>query len=91
MELEGIVFSAGITVLALGLLFISVTSYRKYRNPKLLFISLVFVVLLIKGILFNLHVFFEEFPLVNTLLFTIYGGIFDFMILLLLFMATVKR
>lgn len=91
MQIEVIAISAGITIFSLGLLIVSLVSYKKYKNSKLLFITLVFFVLLIKGILFSVSLFFPELSMINSLLFSIYGGLFDLTILILLFIATLKR
>jgi hypothetical protein len=91
MELEGIIISAGVTIFSLGLLIVSLASYRKYHSSKLFFISGVFVILFIKGILFTLSLFFPELTFLNTILYSIYGGLFDLIILILLFIATLKR
>ena len=91
MQIEVIAISAGITIFSLGLLIVSLVSYKKYKNSKLLFITLVFFVLLIKGILFSVSLFFPELSMINSLLFSIYGGLFDLTILVLLFIATLKR
>ena len=91
MEIEGIIISASITIFSLGLLFVSLASYKKFKNTKLLFISFVFIVLLIKGILFTLVLFFQDLTFINSFLYSIYGGLFDLAVLLLLFIATLKR
>ena len=91
MEIEGIVLGASITMLSLGLLIISVVSYRKHKNPKLLFISLVFIVLFIKGMLLSLGLFFPELTLINSFIYSTYSGLFDLIILIFLFIATFKR
>lgn len=91
MEIEEIIISSSITIFSLGLLVVSLLSYKKFKNIKLLFISLVFVVLLIKGILFSLTLFFQELSSINDFLFSIYGGLFDLILLILLFIATLKR
>ena len=88
MEIEGIIISAFITIFSLGLLTISFASYRKYKNPKLLFVSLVFVVFLLKGILLSVSLFYEN---IGNFLSETYIGIFDLIVLILLFIATLKR
>jgi len=88
MEIYEIIISAFITIFSVGLLAISLASYKKYKNKKLLFVSLVFFVLLIKGILLSLNLFTEEYSILNSLQ---YVGIFDLIILVLLFIATLKR
>ena len=88
MQIEQIVISAFITILSLGLLLVSFVSYRKYKNLKLLFVSLVFIIFFIKGILLSLSLFYGEFTSILT---DPYIGLFDVIILLLLFIATLKR
>ena len=87
MEIQEIVISAFVTIFSVGLLVVSLASYRKYKNIKLLFVSLVFLVLLIKGILLSLSLFYE----IGILNSTLYTGLFDLIILVLLFLATLKR
>ena len=91
MNIEGIAISAGVTIFAIGLLAISLSSYRKHRNKKLVIISVVFIILLIKGFLYTLDVFIFDLTILDTLLYSIYSGLFDLVILVLLFIATVKR
>lgn len=57
---EGIVLSAGITIFSLGLLLVSLASYKKYKNMKLLFISLMFIVFLTKRIVLSFRLFFSK-------------------------------
>jgi hypothetical protein len=91
MEIEQIIFSAGITIFSLGLLIISLASVSKYKNTKLLFVSLVFLVFLIKGVLLSLRLFFPSFTLFDAVLVGSFSGVFDVIILGLLFIATLKR
>ena len=88
MEIGQIVISAFITIFSLGLLAVSLASYRKYKNMKLLFVSLVFLLFLVKGIILSLGIFSENFVAFDS---SNYGGIFDLVILILLFIATLKR
>ena len=88
MEIQDIIISAFVTIFSLGLLVVSLASYRKYKNLKLLFVSIVFFVLLIKGILLSLSLFSDEIIMLNSVFYT---GLFDLIILILLFMATLKR
>lgn len=89
MEIQEIVISAFVTIFSLGLLVVSAASYRKYKNLKLLFVSLVFFVFLIKGLLLSIGLFYEEITgLINT---STYIGLFDLIILIMLFIATLKR
>ncbi len=89
MEIQSIIISAFVTIFSVGLLVVSIASYRKYKNLKLLFVSLVFFIFLIKGILLSLGLFYEEIEvLTNT---STYIGLFDLVILIMLFLATLKR
>jgi hypothetical protein len=87
----GIVISATITLFSLGLLLISLKSYSRFKNKKLLFICIVFLVLLLKGVLFSLCMLFQEFAWLKTYVFSVYSGLFDVIILLLLFIGTLIR
>jgi len=89
MDMGSIIISACITIFSLGLLMISLASYRKYKNLKLLVISFVFLIFLIKGILLSLGLFYNEIKMVTTDSLSV--GFFDLLILVLLFIATLKR
>ncbi|MCX6665931.1 MAG: hypothetical protein NT038_07750 [Euryarchaeota archaeon] len=89
MDVITICISACITIFSLGLLWISLASYRKYRNIKLLVVSLVFVVFFIRGILFSLSLFYKD--MVGLISSGIVDGLIDLSILVLLFIATLKR
>ena len=91
MDLENIIISSGVTILSLGLLIVSLASYKKFKNLKLIFISIVFIVFLIKGILFSISVFYPDISWINSFIYSIYSGLFDLSILILLFIATLKR
>ena len=88
MEIESIIIDAGITIFALGLFIVSLLSYRKYKKGKLLFVSLVFLIFLVKGILLSLSLFYIQFA---DIISNPYVGLFDLIILVLLFIATLKR
>jgi hypothetical protein len=88
MEIHDLLINAFITMFALGLLLISVYSYKKYQNTKLLFIISVFIVFLIKAILFSLGLFYEDLIPILT---SSYFRLFDLVILILLFMGALKR
>jgi len=88
MNVESIIIDACITIFALGLFIVSLLSYWKYKNGKLLFVSLVFVIFLIKGLMLSLSLFYNQFADITS---NPYIGFFDLMILVLLFMATLKR
>jgi hypothetical protein len=88
MEMESIVIHASITIFSVGLLVISLLSYQKYKNLKLLFISGVFLLFFIRGILLSLSLFVEEISAFTT---SSYIWLFDLVMLILLFIATLKR
>ena len=88
MDVESIIIDACITIFALGLLIVSLLSYQKYKNGKLLFVSLVFVIFLIKGLILSLSLFYNQFADITS---NPYIGLLDLMMLVLLFMATLKR
>jgi predicted DNA-binding transcriptional regulator YafY len=60
---------------------------RVWSAVKLIFISLVFLIFLIKGILFSLGLFYEQLTTINS---NQYLGLFDLIILVALFIATLK-
>ena len=91
MEIEGIFFPACITVFSLGLFIVSILSYRKHKNKKLIFVSVVFFVFLIRGILLSLMSLNLLFAEAVSFLSSPYNGLFDLTVLLLLFIATLKR
>lgn len=86
--MESIVLSACVTIFSLGLLVISLESYQKYKNFKLFFVSCVFFVFLVKGLLMSLGLFYEDLTTIQS---SLSSGIFDLIILILLFIATLKR
>ena len=88
MGLETLIISAFVTTFSLGLLIVSLVSYRKYKNLKLLFVSFVFVVLFIKGVLLSVTFFTKTPPNLDSVL---SSGLFDLIILVFLFIATLKR
>jgi hypothetical protein len=87
MDIKLLVIIAFITTFSIGLLLISLMSYKRYHNVKLLFVSFVFVAFLIKGAMLSLYLLTSK----STLLDLIQTGLFDVIILLLLFIATLKR
>lgn len=88
MQIESIVINAFITIFSLGLLSVSLASYRKYRNVKLFFVSMVFLVFFIKAVLLSLILFYGLIEPFSTVL---HNCFFDLIILVLLFIATLKR
>jgi hypothetical protein len=83
-----IIMSAFITIFSLGLLTISLASYRKHKNTKLIFVSVVFLIFFIKGVILSLSLFIDPLGVFQSV---IPIGLFDVIILMLLFLATLKR
>ena len=90
METIGIdiVLSAGITVISLGMFVVSILSYKKFKNMKLLFVSLAFFVFFLKGLIESLSLFMKDIAVIDS---SVSLKLFDLFILLLLFVATLKR
>jgi len=87
MGIEQALISSVITIFALGLLLVTLRSFYHTRNTYLLFIIVVFIVFLIKGILLSISIF-------NTEIDTSVSGlliVFDVIILLSLFLGTLKK
>ena len=86
--MESMVIYGFFTVFSLGLCVISLMSYARSKNKKLLFVTGVFILFAIKGIVLSLSLFsivsldVSSIPLLS---------IFDVVVILLLFMATLKR
>lgn len=86
--MESMIIYGFLTVFSIGLFIISFLSYLKSHNKKLLFVTGVFFLFIIKGLLLSINLFIEiptEIMSIQILC------IFDLMILLLLFAATLKK
>ena len=88
METIDIFYAASITVTSLILLILSLFTYRKYRNFKLIFICSILALFLIKGIIFTLVVFNFNINFLDSLRNL---WMFDLIILILLYLASLKR
>jgi hypothetical protein len=88
MEIHGIIISPFLIVFSLGMLVTSIASYLRSKNIKLIFVSLVFLIFLIKGIVMAFALFFQELTVMTSIS---YFGILDLVVLILLFIATLKR
>jgi hypothetical protein len=88
IEIGNTILSAGITLCALVLCYISIASYRKHKTNRLLYVSIVFFVFLIKGILMSLSIFIDEFAFFT---YNIYFAALDFFMLIILFIAILKE
>ena len=88
MDLATIVLTSCITVFSLGMFLVSLISFRTYKNVKLLFVCVAFFVFFIKGIVQSMSLFSSEVTFMRP---DFFSGLFDMVILILLFMATLKR
>ena len=88
ISLINIVFVGFTTVFSFGLLLISLSSYRKTRNRKLLFVNLVLFFFFIKNIFVSLMLFIAQIAN-NTTLFVL--ELFDLLILIFLFIAVLIK
>ena len=87
MSVLDLFISASITVLSLGLFILSILGYLKRKNTKMIFVSLVFLVFLVKGILLSLGVFSSEIIVLNS---SFNPWIFDLVVLVLLYVTSLK-
>ncbi|PNX53299.1 MAG: hypothetical protein BV458_05105 [Thermoplasmata archaeon M9B2D] len=88
ISLINIVIVGFTTVFSFGLLLISLGSYRKTRNKKLLFVDLVLLFFFIKNIFISLLLFIAQIAN-NTTLFVL--ELFDLLILIFLFIAVLIK
>ena len=85
---ESMVVYGFLFVFSIGLLVISFLSYKNSKNVKLIFISGIFFILAIKALTLSLSLFIN---LPSFILSIPFLSIFDFLIIMLLFIATLKR
>ena len=86
--IESAIIYGFLTIFSFGLWIISILSYWKSKNKKILFVSIVFLLFLFKGVLLSLSVFLidlQEFLSITFL------AIFDLLVLFLLFVAVLKK
>ncbi|MFH1100947.1 MAG: hypothetical protein V1726_02780 [Methanobacteriota archaeon] len=88
MEIINIIINACITVFSLGLFFVSLLSYIHSKNKKLLFVSGAFFLFFIKGLVLSISLFIDTIVVLQP---TLYLEFFDLIIILILFMTTLKR
>ena len=88
MQIALIILGAGITILAADLLIVSLLSYLKVRNLKLILISIVFSLFFIKGVIMSYHLFYNQ---ISPYLELYYLWFFDLIILVLLYITSIKR
>ena len=77
-----------IIVLSFSLFLLSALAYRKNKNIKMLIISSVFLVFFIKVLAYNISLYFTDINIFNSI---VSMWIFDLLVLLLLYVASMKR
>jgi hypothetical protein len=89
MEMEIIFIIALVVILSLILLIVTLLSFWKYKNKKLFFVSLIFLVFLARGILLSFGLFRDQIAEISS---SGYIWVFDLVILILLYIAySLKR
>jgi len=86
--LESAIIYGFLTIFSFGMWVISIFSYQKSRNKKILFVNIVFLLFLLKGVLLSLSIFLtdlQEFLSISLF------AVFDLLILFLLFVAVLKK
>ena len=78
MEIEAII-GPFLIVFSLGMLITSIVSYKKSKNLKLIFVSIAFLIFLIKGILISLLLFNQN---ITTIVSISSFGILDLFVLI---------
>ena len=86
--MESIIIYGFITVFSIGLFSVSILSYYKSKNKKLLFVSTVFFLFFIKGVVLSLSLFISD---LNEIITIPILAAFDLLVLFLLFIATLKK
>lgn len=76
------------TVFSLGLLLISLSSYRKSKNKKIVFISLLLLLFFVKNLLLSVFLFTVQIQTDATILIL---ECFDLLILVFLFIAVLTK
>ena len=88
MQLEQLLITPFLLVFSLGLLITSLVSYRRTKNTKLIFVSIVFLLFFCKGILLCFDLIYPDTGVFHSLFsFTL----LDVIVLFFLFSATLKR
>jgi len=86
--IESAVIYGFLTIFSFGLWIISILSYRKSKNKKILFVSIVFLLFLLKGVLLSLSIFLID---LQEFLSITFFAVLDLLILFLLFVAVLKK
>ena len=85
--MESAIIYGFLTVFSIGLMVISLLSYQKSKNKKIIFISGIFIIFLIKGLILSLSILNLEFQELVSIPFL---ALLDLLILSFLFLAVLK-
>jgi len=88
MSVETLALSALISVFSFGMFLLSMFSYRDFKSTKLIFVSIAFFIFFIKGLLQSISLFYDALSSLHP---TLILGIFDLVILIFLYIATLKK
>lgn len=88
LSIVNIIIVGFATIFSLGLLIISLNSYRKSKNKKILFVNLVLLLFFIKNLLLSFNLFTTQIQNNITLLVL---ELFDLLILVFLFIAVLTK
>ncbi len=86
--MEDIIIFSCLTIFSLVLFCVSILSYWRYKKIKLLFISMVFLVFLIRSVVLSLSLFYDIFASFSS---SNYIWILDLIILVILYLTSMKR
>ena len=86
--MESIIIYAFITIFSIGLFSVSILSYSKSKNKLASLTQMIRSVFFIKGIILSLSLFLTELDIIITIPIL---AVFDFLVLFLLFIATLKK
>jgi hypothetical protein len=86
--IENTIIFGFLTVFSFGLWMISIFSYRKSQNKKLIFVNIVFLIFFTKGVVLSLSIFISEiYDLISIQLL----AVIDLIIICLLFISVLKK
>jgi hypothetical protein len=88
LSIVNIIIVGFATIFSLGLLIISLNSYRKSKNKKIFFVNIVLLLFFIKNLLLSFNLFTTQIQNNITLLVL---ELFDLLILVFLFIAVLTK
>ena len=87
MEVIELFVAAGITLFSFGLLVLSLVGLKKTKDTRMIFVSAMFLMFLVKGILYTYSLFQGSYIFFDSILNVL---IVDLIILILLFISSLK-